>query len=112
MLLLQQNASIHDCSIVKKAVSFRRQIGNGFRGDKVNESEVIMKVNSMMVVMAVAIGFVVSGCCSLSCDACKKDTGNCCASQCGIGVKANVGGASAGAGVSTSGAHAGAKLGK
>ncbi len=101
-----------NCFIAKKAVLFRRQIGNGFRGDKVNESEVIMKVNSIMVVMAVAIVMAVSGCCSLCCNACKKDAGECRSSKCGIGVNANVGGASAGAGVSTTGAHAGATLGK
>jgi hypothetical protein len=36
----------------------------------------------------------------------------CCEKQCGIGMNANVGGASAGAGMSTSGVHAEAKLGK
>lgn len=71
-----------------------------------------MKVNSMMVVMAVAIVGVASGCCWLGCGSCKKEGAKCCEKQCGIGVNANVGDASAGAGMSTSGVHAGAKLGK
>ena len=71
-----------------------------------------MKVNSVMIVMAVAIVGTTSGCCWLGCGSCKKDGVKCCDKQCGIGVKANVGGASAGAGVSTSDMHAEAKLGK
>ncbi len=71
-----------------------------------------MKVNSMMIVMAVAIVCTTSGCCWLGCKSCKKDDGKCCEKQCGIGMKANIGEASAGAGISTSGVHAGAKLGK
>ena len=71
-----------------------------------------MKVNSMMVVMAVAIVGATSGCCWLKCESCKKDGEKCCEKQCGIGMNANVGGASAGAGMSTSGVHAEAKLGK
>ena len=71
-----------------------------------------MKVNSVMVVMAVAIVGVTSGCCWLGCGSCKKEGEKCFQKQCGIGVKANVGGASAGAGMSTSDMHAEAKLGK
>ena len=71
-----------------------------------------MKVNSMMVVMAVAIVGSASGCCWLKCESCKKDGDKCCEKQCGIGMNANVGGASAGAGMNTSGVHAEAKLGK
>ena len=71
-----------------------------------------MKVNSMMVVMAIAIVGSASGCCWFKCEPCKKDGEKCCEKQCGIGMNANVGGASAGAGVSTSGVHAEAKLGK
>ena len=71
-----------------------------------------MKVNSMMVVMAVAIVGATSGCCWLGCESCKKECAKCCEKQCGVGVKANVGEASAGAGMSASGVHAGAKLGK
>ena len=71
-----------------------------------------MKVNSMMVVMAVAIVGCASGCCWLKCESWKKDGEKCCEKQCGIGMNANVGGASAGAGMSTSGVHAEAKLGK
>ena len=71
-----------------------------------------MKVNSMMIVMALAIVGSASGCCWLKCESCKKDGEKCCEKQCGIGMNANVGGASAGAGMSTSGVHAEAKLGK
>ncbi len=71
-----------------------------------------MKVNSVVVVIGLATALVATGCCSLRCDACKKDTGNCRDSQCSVGVNANVGDASARAGVSTGGIHAGAKLGK
>ena len=70
-----------------------------------------MKVNSVMIVMAIAIVGATSGCCWFGCGSCKKDV-KCCDKQCGIGVKANVGSASAGAGVSTSDMHAEAKLGK
>jgi hypothetical protein len=71
-----------------------------------------MKVNSMMVVMAVAIVGATSGCCWLGCGSCKQEGKKCCGEQCGVGVKANVGGASASAGVSASDMHAGAKLSK
>ena len=71
-----------------------------------------MKVNSMMVVMALAIVGSTSGCSWLKCESCKKDGEKCCQKQCGIGMNANVGGASAGAGMSTSGVHAESKLGK
>ena len=71
-----------------------------------------MKVNSMMVVMAVAIVGSASGCCWLGCESCQKEKSKCCENQCGIGMKANVGDASAGAGISTGGVHAEAKLGK
>ena len=71
-----------------------------------------MKVNSMMVVMAVAIVGSTSGCCWLKCESCPKEKSECCEKQCGIGMRANVGDASAGAGMSTSGVHAEAKLGK
>ena len=71
-----------------------------------------MKVNSMMMVMAIAIVGCTSGCCWLGCESCPKEKSKCCEKQCGIGMNANVGGASAGAGMSTSGVHAEAKLGK
>ena len=71
-----------------------------------------MKVNSMMVVMAVAIVGGASGCCWLGCESCPKEKSKCCDKHCGIGMNANVGGASAGAGMNTSGVHAEAKLGK
>ena len=71
-----------------------------------------MKVNSMMVVMAIVIIGAICGCCWLGCGSCKKEGAKCCEKQCGIGMKANVGDASAGAGMNTGGMHAEAKLGK
>ena len=71
-----------------------------------------MKVNSMMIVMAIAIVGTASGCCWLGCETCPKEKSKGCEKQCGIGMKANIGGASAGDGMSTGGAHAEAKLGK
>jgi hypothetical protein len=72
-----------------------------------------MKVNSMMVVMATAIACGASGCCWLGCGPCKDEGAKCCEKkQSGIGINANVGDASAGAGVSTRGVHAEAKVGK
>ena len=50
-----------------------------------------MKVNSMMVVMAVAIVGSTSGCCWLGCESSKKECAKSCEKQCGVGVKANVG---------------------
>jgi hypothetical protein len=71
-----------------------------------------MKVNSMVIVMAVAIAGSTSGCCWLCSESCPKEKSKCCEKQCGIGMKANVGDASAGAGMNTGGMHAEAKLGK
>ena len=71
-----------------------------------------MKVNLIAVVMAVAIASISAGCCSFGCGSCKQDSEKCCKSQCDIGVKANVGGTSAGAGVNSSGVHVEAKAGK
>ncbi len=71
-----------------------------------------MKVNLIAVVMAVAIASISAGCCSFGRGSCKQDSEKCCKSQCDIGVKANVGGASAGAGVNSSGVHVEAKAGK
>ena len=71
-----------------------------------------MKVNSMMIVVAVAIVGATSGCCWLGCGSCKKDDEKCCKKACGIGVNATVGSASAGAGVSTRDIHAEAQMGK
>ncbi|MBS7286632.1 MAG: hypothetical protein KIH06_05150 [Kiritimatiellae bacterium] len=71
-----------------------------------------MNGNTMMIVMAVVIVGCASGCCWFKCESCPKEKSECCEKQCGIGVKANVGGASAGAGMSTRGAHAEATLGK
>ncbi len=72
-----------------------------------------MKMNPIAVVTAVAFAITMTGCCWLGCGSCKqKAPEKCCKSQCGVGVKANVGGSSAGAGVSTSGAHIEAKTGK
>ena len=71
-----------------------------------------MKVNLIAVAVAIAIASINAGCSSFGCGSCKKDSEKCCKSQCDIGVKANVGGASAGAGVSSSGVHMEAKTGK
>jgi hypothetical protein len=71
-----------------------------------------MKVNSMMVVMAVAIVVTASGCCCIGCGSCRKEGAKCCEKQCGVGMNANVGDTTAGAGVSTSGVHAEMKLSK
>ena len=71
-----------------------------------------MKVNSIMVVMAVAIASATPGCCWLCSETCPKEKAGCCTKQCSVGVNANVGDASAGAGMSTSGVHAEAKLGQ
>ena len=72
-----------------------------------------MKVCPIAVVMAVAVAFTTTGCCWLGCGSCKQEAPEkCCKSQCGVGVKANVGGTSAGASLSSSGAHIEAKAGK
>jgi hypothetical protein len=76
-----------------------------------------MKVNSIGIVMAIGIALTASGCCwhctskcSKPCD--EKTPAKCCNAQHGIGVNANVGGASAGAGVGSGGAHIEAKTGR
>lgn len=70
-----------------------------------------MKVNLTEVVMVLAIVFVVSGCCSTCCMSGKCSSEKCCKPQCGVGMKANVGGASAGASMNSSGAQVEAKTG-
>jgi hypothetical protein len=70
-----------------------------------------MKVNLTEVVMVLAIGLVVSGCCSTCRMSGKCSTEKCNKPQCGVGMNANVGGASAGAGINSNGAHVEAKTG-
>jgi hypothetical protein len=79
---------------------------------QVKKARLSMKVNSMMVVVAVAIVGVTSGCNWHDCGSCKNSDGKCCDKPYGVGVKADGGCVSADAGISSSDMHVGAKLGK
>lgn len=70
-----------------------------------------MKVNLIAVAMAFAVALATVGCCSSGCGSCGKSN-ECSGKQCGIGMNANVGAASAGAGINSSGVHVEAKTGK
>ena len=70
-----------------------------------------MKVNLITVAMALAVALTTVGCCSIGCSSCKKSQDNSSKMQCDVGIKANLGPASAGGSVGTSGAHIEAKTG-